>query len=513
MSLSNSKKLIWLQSFPLHPFLFAVYPIIALLAFNISEVDFSSGFRPLFLSILIAGLLILVSYWIYRDWRRTALISTIILILFFSYGHIYILLKGINLNGFYLFRHRTLFPIWFGLGALMIWWASRRSLNITSATYALNVVGLFVLILPLIQLISFFVQSRASQTDAEQNTSALSLEVPSQPPDIYYIILDGYGRADVLKNEYGYDNSDFLHTLRDLGFVIADCSLSNYAQTQMSLASALNFNYIDALSHRFVPGSDDRTGLDTLIRHSAARQSLENAGYKTIAFATGFLATELTDADYFLGPGYSWGKLNEFEALLIETTLGRLIQDGNRFGMQTSGSERFRERTLFALDKLDKLSYIKGPKFIFVHLIIPHPPYVFGPTGGPIEPDDVGTTKTQEGASLYRDQAIYISSRVKEIVPKIIAHSTTPPIIVIQGDHGPTVASSPRARMSNLSAYFLPGVNSPIYSTITPVNNFRIIFNQYFNQNLELLEDVSLYSDYTDPFNFKVIQNSCHTNE
>ena len=48
--------------------------------------------------------------------------------------------------------------------------------------------------------------------------------------------------------------------LKDLGFFIADCAQSNYAQTQLSLASSLNFNYIDALSNRFVPGSDDRTG-------------------------------------------------------------------------------------------------------------------------------------------------------------------------------------------------------------------------------------------------------------
>lgn len=507
------KRTSWLRSVPLHPFLFAIYPVLALLAFNIAEVDLSSGFRPVLFSVILAGLLTLVLYLVFHDWRRTALITTILLILFFSYGHIYILLKGVNVNGFYLFRHRTLVPIWLVLAAVMIWWSSRKSLNITTPTYILNVVGLFLLILPIIQLISFSVQSSISQTDAEKNTSALSLKVPSQPPDIYYIILDGYGRSDVLKNEYQYDNSDFLNSLKDLGFTIADCSLSNYAQTQLSLASSLNFNYLDALSDRFVPGSDDRTGLDTLIHHGVARASLEKAGYKTVAFATGFLATEWTDADYFLSPGYSWGELNEFESLLMETTFARLIQDGNRFGMQTSGSERFRERTLFTLDKLDKLSYIKGPKFVFVHIVAPHPPYVFGPTGGPVEPAEIGTTKTQEGASHYHDQAVYISSRMKEIVPKLIANSSTPPIIIIQGDHGPTVASSPRARMSNLNAYFLPGAKTVVYPTITPVNSFRVIFNTYFGQNLKLLDDVSLYSEYTDPFSFKNIPNSCNANE
>jgi hypothetical protein len=381
MSASTSKKLSGLQRFPLHPLLFAIYPILALLAFNISEVDFSSGLRPLVLSTLVAGLLFLIFYLFYRDWKRSALISTILLILFFSYGHIYILLKGFQVGGFYLFRHRTLIPIWIILAGLAIWWVSRRSINITSVTYTFNIVGLFLLILPIFQLISFFVQSRASETNAETNTSALNLKVNSQAPDIYYIILDGYGRSDILKNEYEYDNSDFLNGLRDQGFFIADCAQSNYAQTQLSLASSLNFNYIEALSNRFVPGSDDRTGLDAFIHHGLVRQSLEKAGYTTVAFATGFLATELSDADYFLGPQRTLGELNEFESLLMETTFARLLQDSNRFGMQNSGSELYRARTLFALDKLDKLSYIKGPKFVFVHLVIPHPPYVFGPTG------------------------------------------------------------------------------------------------------------------------------------
>ena len=502
------RKTSWLQNIPLHPLLFAIYPILALLAFNISEVEVSSSVRPLLFSVLFAGLLILILYALFHDWGRAAFLTTMLLILFYSYGHVYIALKTANINGFYLFRHRTLVPIWLGSAAFLSWLVFRNSINSMSATYALNIVGLFLLILPVFQLTSFSLQNRTAQS--EKNTSALSLKVGENPPDIYYIILDGYGRSDILKNEYGYDNSDFLNALRDLGFTVAECSQSNYAQTQLSLASSLNFNYIDSLSDRFVSGSDDRTGLDQLIHHGAVRESLEKAGYQTVAFATGFLATELTDADYFLGPQHSQGQLNEFEYLLMETTFARLLQDGNRFGIQNAGSELFRERTLFTLDKLDELSYIQGPKFVFVHVVAPHPPYVFGPTGGPVEASDVGTTKTQEGASHYRDQAIYISSRMKEIVPEIIANSPTPPIIIIQGDHGPTVASSPRARMSNLNAYLLPGAESSIYSTITPVNTFRIIFNKYFGQNLKLLDDVSLYSNYTDPFNFKVIQNTCN---
>lgn len=513
MNSKTNRRQRWLQHFPLHPFLFAVYPILALLAFNISQVDLSSGFRPVTVALAVVGFLALILRLIHRDWRRAALSLTIVLILFYSYGHIYILLKGVNLGGSYLFRHRTLIPIWLGSGFLLLWQVWRKPIHLATATYMLNVVGLLLLILPSFQLISHFLQSRVSQAQAAQNTQTLDLKVGNEPPDIYYIILDGYGRSDVLKNEYGYDNSDFLNGLRDLGFYVADCAQSNYAQTQMSLSSSLNFNYINKLSDRFAPGTDDRTGLDALIRHSAVRESLEKSGYKTVAFATGFIATELTDADYFLGPQQTVGKLNEFEYLLMETTFARLIQDGGRLGKQNSGSELFRERTLFALNRLDELSYIKGPKFVFVHLVIPHPPYVFGPTGGPIKPSAAGTTRSEQEGLRYRDQAIYISSRMLEIVPKIIASSTRPPIIVIQGDHGPTIPSGSQQRMRNLNVYYLPGANTPVYSTITPVNTFRVIFNTYFGQNLPLLEDVSLYSDYDDPFRFKPIQNSCKANQ
>jgi hypothetical protein len=110
----------WLQHIPLHPFLFAVYPILALLAFNISEVDFSSGFRPAAIALILVGSLAIIFRMVHKDWRRAALSLTILLILFYSYGHVYILLKGINLNGFYLFRHRALIPIWLGGGFLTL---------------------------------------------------------------------------------------------------------------------------------------------------------------------------------------------------------------------------------------------------------------------------------------------------------------------------------------------------------------------------------------------------------
>ena len=164
---------------------------------------------------------------------------------------------------------------------------------------------------------------------------------------------------------------------------------------------------------------------------------------------------------------------------------------------------------MYVLDKIDKLSYIKEPKLVFAHIIIPHPPYVFGPNGDPVAMEDVGTTKSDREDALYRDQAIYISNRMQEIVPRIISNSARPPIIIIQGDHGPTVAKDAKTRMRNLNVYYFPGVDAPLYPTITPVNTFRVIFNIYFGQNLPILKDKSLHSNYIDPFSFRLVKNSC----
>jgi hypothetical protein len=441
--------------------------------------------------------------------QQSALVVTGILVLFFSYGHIYNLLREIHIAGVYLFRHRTLIPLWGALAILMLWWGSRRRKQISGWTYFLNIMGLVLLIVPVFQLTSFLVEQKFSDSDAQKSPITLLLDPGKEPPDIYYIILDGYGRSDVLKG-YGYDNSDFLNSLRDLGFFVADCAQSNYAQTKISLASSLNINYLDALGEQYAPGSGVLTGLDKRIQHSVVRDVLEQAGYKTIGFATGFPMTQLTDADYYFAPQTSWTRPNEFESLLLQTTPAGAIQNQTTLDLLNASPQLSRERILFALDKLDEVPSIKGPKFVFVHLVLPHPPYVFGPTGGPAAPLGAGDTRAKQEAHLYRDQAIYASSRIMEIVPEIIANSPTPPIIVIQGDHGPTVPSPARERMLILNAYFLPGVQAPVYPRVTPVNTFRIIFNTYFGQNLALLDDVSLYSKARHPFDYRVIPNSCN---
>ena len=66
-------------------------------------------------------------------------------------------------------------------------------------------------------------------------------------PDIFHVVLDGYGRTDVFERAYGFSDREFVEGLRKRGFYVADDARSNYVQTELSLASMLNLRPVQDL--------------------------------------------------------------------------------------------------------------------------------------------------------------------------------------------------------------------------------------------------------------------------
>jgi hypothetical protein len=304
----NSKltpKMKW-NTVPWYVILVSAYPILALLAHNATEVPLTDALLPLGISAIGAMVVIFSLHVILRNWQSAALVTTILLIMFFSYGHIYSYLKGIQVAGFFVFSHRNLVPIFIILAGLGTLWAFQKKRSLENITIVLNLTSMILIIMPVFQISlvswrkwkAWHESSQTVQVSLRENANSSDQEYP----DIYYIILDAYGRSDIIKTLYDYDNSDFINSLESLGFYVADCSQSNYAQTELSLASSLNMDYLDALNASFISGNTDRSPLWPLIKHSAVRAFLESLGYKTVAFATGYGWTEIDDADIYLAP-------------------------------------------------------------------------------------------------------------------------------------------------------------------------------------------------------------------
>ncbi|MFV2045676.1 MAG: hypothetical protein ACC700_20910, partial [Anaerolineales bacterium] len=413
--------------------------------------------------------------------------------------------------------------LWLALAAASIFAFSRLRENGRVLTSAFNLAGAVAVLIPITQMTAYGVRSGIANIEsgeAANSATELSLPVGQLAPDIYYIITDAYARDDYLLANYGHDNRPFLEALEAMGFYVALCSRSNYAQTDLSLPSSLNMEYLEVLDDSYLAGTTEKIGLDRLIRQSRVRRELEALGYSVVAFETGFFYTQLEDADYYyelpkqgtLSEFFNFRGINGFEAMWLQNSGVKFLLDS----ATTTGAltlllpdldrprSIYRDRALYVLDQLEQenIPAIRGPKFVFAHIVSPHFPYVIDREG-----EFVDRETPTDDRDAYIDQLVYLNKRLAGILKGIVETADVPPIVILQADHGNI--ASPSERTAILSAYFLPGDGAGgLYQSISPVNTFRLIFDKYFGGNFGLLEDRSFLSNDDLPFDYEEIFNT-----
>lgn len=509
-----------------HTLFFALFPPVALYAINIARFPGDLIFRSLIV-LAIAGLGLFTLGWlISRDIERSTLFASLILFFSMNYGHAYTGLGSliseiwklsgneIGLGNNSLGRHIVLLIVWIALTVVIYKAITRKEQRIHTAATFLFLAAVIAFLIPTVRIIRSWGEIR---TVLSENLSRGGIDMELTPdnnlekPDVYYIFLDGYGREDILEEFYNYDNSYFLKELEGQGFYIAKRSRSNYSNTVTSLASSINMNYVDDIAE--IPSDDIlcRKVLAQSINSNEIMRIFRNLGYQFIAFSTGFTTTEITDADLYL-QSEEIG-LNPFESLLIRNSILLPIFDISSFiriPFEYPGYSGHRERISFTLDQLRLLTVEAGPKFVFAHIVAPHPPFVFDANG--IATDqrypfviwdgDMFQGTYEEYIQGYSDQVTFLNKSLLMWLKDLLGKSPLKPIIILQGDHGPRSTmewGSPsqdamREATAILNAYYLPGVDkSVLYDEISPVNTFRVVLNSYFNADLELLEDRTFF--------------------
>lgn len=443
---------------------------------------------PIAVTALFVLLLFFVMTFILKSRERAGLLISVFLLFFFSYGHVLTLVpnfKPVVIRGVSIETDKIFFSVWCVLLALGLYLLAKTCKNLNQLTKFLNVVAAFLVIISLSTALPRQLKAKEFiHLEGEKKEEGKNDKVTQETqalPDIYYIILDGYASSNTLKEFFNYDNSEFINYLKEKGFYVATKSLSNYAHTHLSLASSLNMKYINYLTEIVGEDSDDQTITHRMIIDHEVGRFLRSKGYSIVRFDDGM-------------------RLFGFLPMLIRTTmLGPFIE---RYLTRAD----IRERMLYELDKLAEIPRIKEPTFTFAHIIPPHPPYLFGPNGEMVSEELQGcrdlVCADWSLKEQYLGQLIFITKKIRSLIDVILSQSETPPIIILQSDHGPASSGwmQPneqlfRERMSILNAYYLPGNGkSLLYESITPVNTFRLIFNHYFNANYELLDDRSYFS-------------------
>jgi len=516
----------FLEKIPLYPFLIAIYPILYLLSENINEIGVSAGLRSALILFIACVLVFLFALILTRNIRKSGLVALFVILVFFLiffvlYAPVYRGLRNVALFGHVLGRHRylmpgTLFLLLLTAVAGILALRKTRGKVLGTLSMVLNLVALVLVAIPLITIISFSVKNAKQMTMAQADLPEVgqSLTVmDGNQPDIYYIILDMHTSDNVMLKLMDYDDAAFSDQLREIGFDIAECSRSNYGKTQQSLTSSLNMLYLQDLTD-----TPDVSTLYPMFQSSTVRRSLEEAGYQTIAFETGYAFTQLEDADEYYKPIegtldlLTYPGITPFESLIMQVSGGKILYETREQlskRMQyiiDAPYVQYRERILYTLKVLPTLTEIEGPKFVFAHILAPHDPFVFDKDGNAAfrrtpftmnqDPEFTAGYGWNEYSKAYVNELEYIHREILSIVKKIITESDTPPVIIIQGDHGIPRSGVDDAQFEIYNAYYFGGrTDLGISDTITPVNSFRILFNEMFGTKYPLLSDESFEMD------------------
>ena len=100
----------WKQfsAFPWHALFIALYAPLGLGAHNIGQTSAGSIVRAVILSGAFAILLLGVCWLFLRNWQAAGVVTTLLLVLFLTYGHLYNYISDLEVGGILIGRHRYL---------------------------------------------------------------------------------------------------------------------------------------------------------------------------------------------------------------------------------------------------------------------------------------------------------------------------------------------------------------------------------------------------------------------
>lgn len=501
------------------PFLLGLLPILYVFYGNIGKVAASELLTPIAIAWILLGLLLFLVNLILRSWHKSAVFGSVFTLLFISYQP---LSKTLIAHKFFnsttsCHYFLTFFSLGIAIALLVLLKRSKDSSTPISAFLTrFSGIALFIMLLN----IGLHNNSTVAPNNVSPATTSklVASKFPVPAHDIFFILLDGYGRSDIFKEIYNFDNSEFISQLEQLGFYVAKQSHSNYCQTLLSLGSNLNMRYLSEIPNVIDRRSRDRSIIQKWVTDSQVVSFLKGLGYTFVSFSSGYSGTRMQQVDYEISSVYS---ISEFQNTLLRFTpipdlLGALPFRTLRYWQYAA----HRNRINFQFDNLPKATEYPSPKFVFAHIMAPHPPFVFDKDGIAINYDlefnfsDGVPLSNRIGLDTYHKnyaaEARYVTKRILAAIKEIRAKSPQA-IIIVQGDHGPgsyldwnnLKVSNVKERFSILNAMYVPEeVKSHLYPTISPVNTFRAILKFHFGVDLELLKDESFFSSFKNPYRF-----------
>lgn len=354
-----------------------------------------------------------------------------------------------------------------------------------------NLMTCFMLIINLVPLVSFNISLNQKAQKWQRHYGKIVEEViPKKSlverPDIYYIILDAFAHQKTLTEFGGYDNKAFIDYLKSKGFILPQRAASNYDRTHLSITSSLNLDYLNPISDEAIArgGTIEQDYPDVLYERLMADNALfaiyKKLGYKIVSVAD------------MPCPGADKNYLDEY-GVVFTTAFAKLTPLWGLEPYTHILRDAFCSARLSMDKHLSEILTMNGPKLVFIHSNLSHPPSVFDAKGKRKElPANLLNDDLHDFAA-YVEQVKYTEKQAVKAIDQIIAAypADRQPVIILQADHGPYKEMDDKHAYFNevmriLNAYRIPmSINKKSIESMrvdlaemTPVNSFRYISNE-----------------------------------
>lgn len=528
------KKIIWLP-----PVLLAIVPTLDVYTHNVNLLSLERMVIPLIYSVGFMVLSSFVAYAIFKNEEKASVFTSIWMILFFSYGYIFLNLgKSKLLENLPISLNKLLFGLYGVILFITIRFLFKHKQSLRRFIVFLALTGITITLLNLAKIVPSEINRWVDGRKLNQYVSNNLGPIPfinngsNLKPDIYYIIFDRYGRQDVLQKYFDFQNESHLDYLRSKGFWVGDESYANYPYTFLSFSSSLNMSYLEFLTDIFGNNQGNQvTVYRQLLQDNQLVRFLKSQGYRYILIGDSWdplRQKESVDENYNL-----FADFDEFHLYIYERTLLNVLRGIIEGKQLYTGTERFNKISLnldYRLHKIKTLENNLQPTFVFGHFLLPHPPYVFS---SECDPYTLSKSSQQVPENGYLNQIQCANVVMKSLVSQIQSRSNRPAVIIFQSDEGPYLPlkyfnGDGESVPENYDSYFIHGAilnavylpqkedaTKPVdYTSIgfkpnlSPVNTIRTVLNYYFGTNLQILPNKTYFSpDDKHIYDFKEVTN------
>lgn len=432
---------------------------------------------PLLGAHLVASLAVFLMFkWIYKDYAKAGLLTTFLFALHFFFGSVQDFFHD-HVNLSFLSRYVVLLPL-MGMGYAYLMYRLKKT---SPGKRIMGFLGLLLLVLVALEiiLIPFHDLGMDIRTNAPAGPRA-----KASYPDIYYIVTDEYASSKAIREYMGHDNSAMDSALAAMGFRLMPDMHSNYNFTPFSVASTLNMRYLSWIPDTTSCTPEDYNRCARDIRNNLVCSELAGMGYEIRNNSIFDLPGEPSPVGSDFLPVKGKLLMSQTMLMRVKKDLGHLILTGPlEIGVLSKDliygpgkkTDTLISRTIREAERRGT-----GPRFVYTHLFLPHPPFYVDSLGRPKDKATLQREMDSPTAAAYRQYLPFANAKILGLIKAIREKNDGPAIIILLSDHGFRGHGEPMPReqyFMNYAAIHLPAnLDSSFQTPASNVNVFRELF-------------------------------------